>query len=126
MSEERPDLSTQPFNYFAVEDHFKFSDPFAVAMSKLFPGNTYGRVDLLTPMGCHFSLFIVRGWAEGDEDGTLGAMVCSLVIFEELAGQMAGQLRDASVTEVRYNPESHTFEAQEIEFFPAEGETKNG
>src|SRR5262245_18724086 len=99
-----PNLSDGPFipNAFRVAPAFRSPDPMAERLDALREGApcTYARVDLDLPMGCPFSLFLVRGYLNDDAL----PMVGTLVVSRALAEVLAGVLRDADVIEFVVDP----------------------
>jgi len=87
-----------PLNVFEVSDGFRSTDPFSEVMDRLGDprSSRYARVDLVLPLGCPFSLFLVSGYPKGEE---WPARVATLVVSRELAVARAEHLREADILE---------------------------
>jgi hypothetical protein len=100
-----PDLSEFGHaNFFRVREEFRSTDPFSEAMARLGDeagSRSYARVDLELPMGCDFSLFLVRGWQKGHE---ASPMLGTLVISRALAEALAEGLEGAEILEFPVRP----------------------
>jgi hypothetical protein len=107
----QPNFSDMPCNPFMHDPDWRFTDPMsAIADRLLGEGCTSSaRVDLILPLGCPFSIFLVAGH---DEEGCAHA---SIVINRELAHSLAGNMEDGRVMEMPV----HLFNAQ-----PEGGEAK--
>jgi hypothetical protein len=103
---EAPDLSElPPQNFFAVQTEFHSIHPLAQVMDVMHADDdisTYARVDLEMPLGCPFSLFLVRGYPK-DED-VLPCLLASVVVSRELAKELAANLSDADIIELPVTP----------------------
>lgn len=102
-SPSAPDLSAGPIlNCFLIEESFRSLEPMAVLLDTLCQeGEIAARVDLLLPLGCPFSLFVVRGYPRGAE---CPALMASLVVSRDLATALAANLEQASILEVPIAP----------------------
>lgn len=101
---EPPNLSDlPPNNCLVVKDGFRSDHPLALVMDALHEEGVkaYARADLELPLGCPFSLFVVRGYPKDEE---FPCMVASLVVCRELALALAANLDEGECLEWAIEP----------------------
>lgn len=106
---EQPDLSDMPpINCFEVSDDYRSAHPMAQMMDAITPDpgyRTYARVDLQLPLGCPFSLFLVRGYIK---DAEMPCMEGTLVVSRALAQELAAVLDDSDILEFTVEPRTYS------------------
>jgi len=92
-------------NPFVVCEEFRATDPMSSLMDQLRdPRDTaVARVDVQLPLGCPFSLFLVRGYPRVEEDEPT-CQVASLVVNRKLAQALAERLDEADILEMTVTP----------------------